>query len=50
MVSGPVPASQQQLIVSHIPMILHMAIVLIIGLYMPNFLAEWFHKAVELLR
>ena len=50
MVSGPVPANQQQLIVSNIPMILHMALVLIIGIYMPDFLAEWFHKAVELLR
>jgi hydrogenase-4 component F len=50
MVSGPVPANQQQLIVSHIPMILHMALILIIGIYMPDFLAEWFHKAVELLK
>ncbi len=50
MVTGAVPANQKQLTVSNIPVILHMALVLIIGLYMPNFLAVWFHKAVELLK
>lgn len=50
MVTGPVPAYQHSLTASHLPVILHMVLILIIGLYMPNFLAQWFHTAVELLR
>ena len=50
MVAGIIPANQHPLKAAHIPVILHMALVLIIGLYMPSFLAEWFHTAVDLLK
>ncbi len=50
MVSGDVPAYQKSMKVAHVPVILHMALVLLIGIYMPNFLNNWFHTAVELLK
>jgi len=28
----------------------HIALVLLLGLYLPGFLSEWFHTAAELLR
>jgi len=50
MISGAVPSNQKPVKASHIPIILHMVLVLIIGIYMPNFLSEWFHTAVGLLK
>lgn len=50
MVSGHIPSWQHPLKASHVPVILHMVLVLVIGLYMPNFLSRWFHMAVELLK
>ena len=50
MVSGEIPANQKPLTVAHVPVMLHMALVLIIGLYIPAFLNQWFHNAVELLK
>ncbi|MDD5435127.1 MAG: hydrogenase 4 subunit F [Nitrospira sp.] len=50
MVSGPVPDYQVHVKASHIPVILHMALVLIVGIYMPVFLSDWFHTAVALLK
>ena len=50
MVAGEIPANQQFLKVAHVPVILHMIVVLVLGLYMPNFLAEWFQTAVVLLK
>ncbi len=50
MAAGMVPDYQKPLKASHVPVILHMAFVLIIGLYMPDFLSKWFHTAVELLK
>jgi len=50
MVAGEIPANQQFLKAAHVPVILHMILVLVIGVYMPNFLAEWFRTAVELLK
>ena len=50
MVAGEVPPYQKRLKVAHVPVILHMALVLVLGLYMPNFLAGWFHTAVGLLK
>jgi len=50
MVSGEIPEYQKRLKVAHIPVLLHMSLVLILGLYMPSFLAEWFHTAVGLLK
>jgi hydrogenase-4 component F len=50
MVSGEVPDYQKPMKVAHLPVMFHMAIVLIIGLYIPDFLNEWFKTAVELLK
>jgi hydrogenase-4 component F len=50
MVSGDVPDYQKPLKVAHLPVILHMTIVLIIGLYIPDFLNQWFKTAVGLLK
>src|SRR4030066_874333 len=50
MVSGHKPPYQHLIKVAHIPVVLHMVLVLVIGLYMPNFLSQWFHMAVELLK
>ncbi len=50
MVSGLRPPHQHIIKVAHIPVVLHMVLVLVIGLYMPNFLSQWFHMAVELLK
>lgn len=50
MVFGVVPENQRALKPSHIPVIVHMVIVLILGLYLPSFLSGWFHTAVELLK
>lgn len=50
MVSGSVPENQSPMKVAHIPVMLHMILVLILGIYMPEFLSKWFHAAVELLK
>ncbi len=50
MVTGPVPSYQRPIKAAHIPVMLHMALVLVIGIYMPDFLNRWFHTAVELLK
>jgi len=50
MVSGSIPSNQKFLKASHVPVVLHMALVFIIGVYMPDFLSNWFHTAVELLK
>ncbi|MBA4373729.1 MAG: hydrogenase 4 subunit F [Thermodesulfovibrio sp.] len=50
MVSGDIPDNQRSLKVAHLPVLLHMGLVLIIGLYLPDFLSRWFHTAVELLK
>ncbi|MBI5643087.1 MAG: hydrogenase 4 subunit F [Deltaproteobacteria bacterium] len=50
MVFGAPPAYQKPLKASHIPVIVHMAAVLILGLYLPVFLSQWFHTAVGLLK
>jgi hydrogenase-4 component F len=50
MVSGEVPPHQKPMKVAHIPVLLHLALVLLIGIYMPAFLNQWFHTAVELLK
>jgi len=50
MVMGTIPPYQHRLKVAHIPVILHLALVLVLGLYMPKFLAGWFQSAVELLK
>jgi hydrogenase-4 component F len=50
MVAGAVPQYQKPMTVAHLPVLLHLALVLCIGLYMPNFLNQWFHTAVELIK
>jgi hydrogenase-4 component F len=50
MVAGEIPAGQHKLKAAHIPVILHLAVVLVLGLYMPKFLAGWFQTAVGLLK
>ncbi|MBI5676677.1 MAG: hydrogenase 4 subunit F [Nitrospirae bacterium] len=50
MVSGDVPPHQKPMKAAHVPVILHMALVLMLGIYMPGFLNNWFHTAVELLK
>jgi hydrogenase-4 component F len=48
-VSGPIPPIQKPLKAAHVPVLLHLLIVLVLGLYMPKFLAQWFHEAVRLI-
>ncbi len=50
MVFGHVPGYQKPLKASHIPVFVHMALILILGLYLPSFLSQWFHTAVGLLK
>lgn len=50
MVFGEVPPHQKPIKVSHVSVVIHMTLVLILGLYLPTFLNQWFHTAVELLK
>ena len=50
MVAGEIPAYQHLIKAAHIPVILHMLVVLVLGLYIPKFLAGWFTTAVGLLK
>lgn len=50
MVMGEIPSYQKSIKISHAPVLLHMAIVLAVGLYIPGFLNQWFHRAVEILK
>jgi hydrogenase-4 component F len=50
MVAGETPSYQKSIKVAHLPVVLHMVLVLAIGVYMPGFLNQWFHKAVEILK
>ncbi|GAB4482659.1 MAG: hydrogenase 4 subunit F [Thermodesulfovibrionales bacterium] len=50
MVAGEVPQYQKKMRVAHLPVVLHLVLVLAIGIYMPAFLSSWFHTAVELLK
>ena len=48
--AGVVPPWQTPLPAAHVPVILHLTLVLILGLYLPRFLSDWFHTAVGLLK
>jgi hydrogenase-4 component F len=50
MVTGEIPAYQEKIKVANLPVILHLAVVLVLGLYMPKFLSDWFQTAAELLK
>lgn len=49
MVFGRIPDNQRPITASYIPIIMHLALVLALGIYLPKFLSGWFHAAVELL-
>jgi len=50
MVSGAAPPWQSPLRIAHVPVALHLALVLALGLWIPPFLDAWFRAAAELLR
>jgi len=50
MVFGPSPVDRSTTRPAHVPVVLHMALVLGLGLYMPRFLSQWFNLAVEILK
>jgi hydrogenase-4 component F len=50
MVAGLIPSGQKPLTAANIPVFLHLALVLLMGIYLPGFLANWFHLAVEILK
>lgn len=50
MVAGLIPAGQKPLTAANIPVFLHLALVLLMGIYLPGFLANWFHLAVDILK
>lgn len=49
MAFGKVPDNQKPIRVAYVPVIVHMALILVLGLYLPTFLSQWFHTAVGLL-
>jgi hypothetical protein len=50
MVSGEPPPWQLPLTAAHVPVVLHLVLVLAVGLYLPPFLSDWFQTAVVLLK
>jgi hydrogenase-4 component F len=50
MVSGEAPSWQKPVTAAHVPVILHLVLVLAIGLYLPPFLNDWFVTAAKLLK
>ncbi|MBI4844858.1 MAG: hydrogenase 4 subunit F [Nitrospirae bacterium] len=50
MVAGGLPPHQRPIKAAHLPVMLHMALVLMLGVYMPEFLNNWLHVAAELLK
>ncbi|MBI5179262.1 MAG: hydrogenase 4 subunit F [Nitrospinae bacterium] len=50
MVFGDPPEVRQEISAAHVPVFLHMALVLVLGLYFPQFLQRWFLDAVEILK
>jgi hydrogenase-4 component F len=50
MVTGEAPSYQKKIKVANLPVLLHMLVVLVLGLYVPKFLADWFHTAVGILK
>lgn len=49
MVFGAAPDNLKPLHASYTPVVLHMVLVLLIGLYLPVFLSQWLHLAARLL-
>ena len=50
MVAGAIPSGQKKLTAANIPVFLHLGLVLLMGIYLPDFLARWFNLAVEILK
>jgi hydrogenase-4 component F len=50
MVSGDTPPWQRPLKAAHVPVVLHLVLVLTVGIYLPPFLSDWFQTAVVLLK
>lgn len=50
MVAGLIPPWQKPLTAANIPVLLHLTLVLLLGIYIPPFLAGWFQAAVGLLK
>ena len=50
MAAGVVPPWQKPLTAANVPVFLHLALVILFGLYLPDFLSRWFQMAAELLR
>jgi len=50
MVSGAPPPWQVPVTASHVPVLLHLALVIAVGLYLPPFLNDWFVTAAGLLK
>lgn len=50
MVAGLIPSGQKHLTAANIPVFLHLALVLLLGIYLPGFLADWFNLAVGILK
>jgi len=48
-VFGPPAGPVHEVRASRIPILLHMALVLLAGLYLPGMLVAWFQRAAELL-
>ncbi|MBI1912156.1 MAG: hydrogenase 4 subunit F [Deltaproteobacteria bacterium] len=49
MVFGKPPSIQKPIKAAHLPVFIHMSLILVLGLYLPTFLSQWFHAAVVLL-
>ncbi|MBF0292046.1 MAG: hydrogenase 4 subunit F [Nitrospinae bacterium] len=49
MVFGRPAENQKTIRISHLPVLLHMGMVLALGVYLPSFLNDWFHTAAKLL-
>jgi hydrogenase-4 component F len=50
MVFGDIPSHQTAIMISHMPVFIHLLIVFIIGIFIPPFLNSWFQTAVQLLK
>lgn len=50
MVSGAPPPWQQPIVAAHVPVILHLVLVLAVGLYLPVFLNDWLVTAAGLFK
>lgn len=49
MVFGEPPAGQQPIRANMLPVVIHLALVLLLGLYIPVFLSDWFEQATLLI-